>query len=150
MTQIGPVEYMVVSFPGNKFRGEIAPALAELTHTGVIRVIDLAFVSKAADGSVAAMELEDIDSDAGKAFQTIEAEIGELVSEDDLRAVGESLEPNSSAAVLVWEDIWASRLATAIREADGVLLDLERIPRPVVEAALSQAGAAPASKEESR
>jgi hypothetical protein len=141
---------MVVAFPGNKFRGEIAPALAELTHTGVIRVIDLAFVTRAADGSVAAMELEDIDSDAGKAFQTIEAEVGELVSEDDLLAVGESLEPNSSAAVLVWEDVWASRLANAISDADGVLLDLERIPRQVVEAALAQSAAAPGSKEDAR
>jgi uncharacterized membrane protein len=140
MTQIGPVEYMVVAFPGNKFSGQIAPALSELTQSGVIRVIDLAFVSKDADGSVSAMELEDIDSDAGKAFQTIEAEIGELVNEDDLRAVGETLEPNSSAAVLVWEDVWASRLATAISDADGVLLDLERIPRPVVQAALAHAG----------
>jgi hypothetical protein len=147
---MGPVEYMVVAFPGNQFRGEIAPALAELTHAGVIRVIDLAFVSRAADGSVTAMELEDIDSDAGKAFQAIEAEVGELVSEDDLRAVGESLEPNSSAAVLVWEDVWASRLANAISNAEGVLLDLERIPRPVVEAALAQAAATPASKEDAR
>jgi uncharacterized membrane protein len=140
MTQIGPIEYMVVSFPGNKFRGDIAPALAELANSGVIRVIDMAFVLKDADGSVAAMELEDIDSEAGRAFQTIESEIGELVNEDDLRAVGETLEPNSSAAVLVWEDVWASKLATAISEADGVLLDLERIPRPVVEAALAHAG----------
>lgn len=149
MTQIGPVEYMVVSFPGNKFRGDIAPALAELAHNNVIRVIDLAFVLKDADGSVAAMELEDIDSDAGRAFQTIEAEIGELVSEDDLRAVGETLEPNSSAAVLVWEDVWASKLATAISEADGVLLDLERIPRPVVEAALAQSGMTPGEEKTS-
>lgn len=149
MTQIGPVEYMVVAFPGNKFRGDIAPALAELANNDVIRVIDLAFVLKDADGTVAAMELEDIDSDAGRAFQTIEAEIGELVSDDDLRAVGETLEPNSSAAVLVWEDVWAAKLATAISEADGVLLDLERVPRPVVEAALTQAGKIPNQEEPS-
>jgi hypothetical protein len=133
---------MIVSFPGNKFRGEIAPALADLERAGTIRVIDLAFVMKDAEGSVRAVEIEDIDSDAARAFKMIEGAIGDLVNEDDLRAVGEELEPNSSAAVLVWEDVWAKRIANAIRDADGQLLDLERVPRPVVEAALQHAGAA--------
>jgi uncharacterized membrane protein len=133
---------MVVAFPGNKFRGEIAPALAELAKNDTIRVIDLAFVAKDGDGNVALVELEDIGSEAGRAFQTIEAAIGDLVNEDDLMAVGEELEPNSTAAVLVWEDRWAARLVNAIDRADGVLLDLERLPRPVVQAALQHAGVA--------
>jgi uncharacterized membrane protein len=141
MVEIGPVEYMVVVFPGNKFTGEIAPALAELVKSGTVRIIDLAFVSKDAEGNVAAMELEDLDSDAGAAFKAIEAEIGDLVNADDLQAVGEELEPDSSAAVLVWEDVWAAKLAKAIRDSGGVLLDLERLPREVVEAALAYAGA---------
>ena len=105
MAEIGPVEYMVVSFPGNKFKGDIASALEELVKSGTVRIIDLAFVIKDAAGDIVAMELEDLDSDAGKAFVAIEAEIGDLVNEDDLMAVGEVLEPNSSAAVLVWEDV---------------------------------------------
>jgi uncharacterized membrane protein len=133
---------MVVAFPGNKFRGEIAPALADLAKNDTIRVIDLAFVAKDGDGNVALVELEDIGSDAGRAFQTIEAAIGDLVNEDDLMAVGEELQPNSTAAVLVWEDRWAARLVNAISRADGVLLDLERLPRPVVQAALEHAGVA--------
>jgi uncharacterized membrane protein len=133
---------MIVAFPGNKFRGEIAPALADLERAGTIRVIDLAFVTKDADGTITAVEIEDIDSEAARAFKMIEGAIGDLVNDDDLRAVGEELEPNSSAAVLVWEDVWAKRLATAISNADGELLDLERIPRPVVQAALAHAGAA--------
>jgi uncharacterized membrane protein len=137
MAEIGPVEYMVVAFPGNKFTGDIVPALKELVDSGTVQIIDLAFVSKDADGNVAVMELEDIDSPAGKAFQALEAEIGDLVNEDDLRAVGEVLEPSSSAAVLVWEDVWAAKLAKAIRDAGGVLLDLERVPHEVVKAALS-------------
>jgi uncharacterized membrane protein len=141
MAEIGPVEYMAVAFPGNKFTGEIAPALAELVKSGTVRIIDLAFVSKDAEGNVAAMELEDLDSDAGAAFKAIEAEIGDLVNADDLQAVGEELEPDSSAAVLVWEDVWAAKLAKAIRDSGGVLLDLERLPREVVEAALAYAGA---------
>lgn len=130
---------MVVAFPGNRFRGEIASALEELVRSDTVRIIDLAFVMKDADGNVFMMELEDLGSDVGAAFQGLQSEIGDLVNEDDLQAIAEELELNSSAAVLVWEDAWAARLATAIREADGVVLDLERIPREVVDAALSYA-----------
>lgn len=136
MAEIGPVEYMAVSFPGNKFKGEIVPALKELVDSGTVRIIDLAFVVKDAEGNVAGMEVEELDSDAGKAFAALQAEIGDLVNQDDLMAVGEVLEPNSSAAVLVWEDVWATKLAKAIRDAGGVLLDLERVPHEVVQAAL--------------
>jgi len=138
MQEIGPVEYMVVSFPGNRFTGNIAPALGELVKSGTIRIIDLAFVTKDAAGNIAAMEAEDVDSDAGKAFKALEAEIGELVNGEDLMAVGEALEPNSSAAVLVWEDVWATKLAKAIRDAGGVLVDLERVPHEAVIAVLEQ------------
>jgi Family of unknown function (DUF6325) len=137
MAEIGPVEYMAVSFPGNKFKGEIVPALKELVDSGTVRIIDLAFVTKDVDGNVLAMEVEELDSDAGKAFAALQAEIGDLVNADDLQAVGEVLEPNSSAAVLVWEDVWATKLAKAIRDAGGVLLDLERVPHEVVQAALA-------------
>jgi uncharacterized membrane protein len=136
MAEIGPVEYMAVAFPGNKFKGEIAPALKELVDSGTVRIIDLAFVTKDADGNVVAMEVEELESDAGKAFAALQAEIGDLVNADDLQAVGEVLEPNSSAAVLVWEDVWAAKLAKSIRDAGGVLLDLERVPHEVVQAAL--------------
>ena len=137
MAEIGPVEYMAVSFPGNKFKGEIVPALKELVDSGTVRIIDLAFVMKDGDGNIAAIEVEELDSDAGKAFAALQAEIGDLVNADDLQAVGEVLEPNSSAAVLVWEDVWAAKLAKAIRDAGGVLLDLERVPHEVVQAALA-------------
>jgi uncharacterized membrane protein len=136
MADVGPVEFMVVAFPGNKFTGEITPALKELVTSGTIRIIDLAFVTKDADGNVAAMELEDLDSDVGQAFQAIEAVIGELVSQDDLMAVGKSLEPNSSAALLVWEDTWATKFVQALANAGAMVLDLQRVPRDVIDAAL--------------
>jgi uncharacterized membrane protein len=136
MADLGPVEFMVVAFPGNKFTGEITPALKELVNSGTIRIIDLAFVTKDADGNVAAMELEDLDSDVGQAFQAIEAVIGELVNQDDLMAVGKSLEPNSSAALLVWEDTWATKFVQALANAGAVVLDLQRVPRDVIDAAL--------------
>jgi hypothetical protein len=135
MDDIGPVEYMVVAFPGNRFKGEIAPALAELVESRTIRIIDLAFVAKDDDGNVAAFEISDLDPDVQDALTSMGAEETGLFSEDDLMAAGEEIDPGSSAALLVWEDVWATRLTEAIRGADGVLLDLGRIPHEVVVAA---------------
>lgn len=136
MAEIGPVEYMIVAFPGNKFRGEIAPALADLVDSNTIRIIDLAFVGKDAEGDVVAFELGDLDADVQEGFASFGAEAGGLLNDEDLMAAAEELEPNSSAALLVWEDVWAARLAKAIRDADGVLLDIERVPHNVVQDAL--------------
>jgi hypothetical protein len=141
MSEIGPVEYMIVAFPGNKFRGDIAPALKELVDSGTIRIIDLAFVAKGGDGEVVALEVSDLDADVQAAFEEIGGGATGLFNEDDLAAAAEELEPDSSAALLVWEDLWATRLAEAIRAADGVLLDLERVPHEVVVAARDWAAA---------
>src|SRR6476469_6365581 len=113
MEEIGPVEYMIVSFPGNRFTGEIAPALGKLVESNTIRIIDLAFVSKDADGSIAAFELS-------------------VIGEEDLMDAAEDLEPGSSAAMLLWEDIWAAELASAMRGAGGELVAIGRIPHDVV------------------
>jgi hypothetical protein len=127
---------MAVAFPGNKFTGNITPALVDLVESGTIRIIDLAFVGKNANGDVIAMELEELDSDTGKAFAALQATIGDLVNEADLKEIGAGLEPNSSAAILVWEDVWATRFVKALREAGGVLLDIQRVPYDVVQEAL--------------
>jgi hypothetical protein len=139
---IGPVEYVVVTFPGNELTGDIAAALEELVRGGTIRILDLAIVVKDDAGNVAGFEIEDSDSEAGRAFQRIQGEIGDLVSAQDLDAIGETLAPNSSAAILVWEDVWATRLRDALAAAGGELLELERLPLAVVEAALEQAESA--------
>lgn len=138
---IGPVEYLIVAFPGNQFKGEIVPALAELVEAGTIRIIDLAFVLKDADGAVVAMELGDLDSGVFKAFDALSPEGLGLLNEEDLAAAGEELEPNSSAALLVWEDVWATKLRDAILNAGGEVLDLERLPYEVVQAAVEFANA---------
>lgn len=142
MGNIGPVEYMVVAFPGNQFRGEIGPALQELVDSGTIRILDLAFVTKGPEGNIFAVEIEDLEDETGAQFRQFQSELNDLVNLEDLLAVAEELEPNSSAAVLVWEDLWASKLATAMRNANGRLLDLERLPREVVQDALAHAGVA--------
>jgi hypothetical protein len=135
MSEIGPVEYMIVAFPGNKFTGEIVPALQDLVESETIRIIDLAFVAKDADGEVAGFELADLDPDVQAALEKAGAEAAGLFNEDDLAAAAEELEPNSSAALLVWEDLWAARLADSIRDAGGELYDLGRVPHEIVVAA---------------
>jgi hypothetical protein len=137
---IGPVEYMIVAFPGNQFSGEIVPALKEQVDAGTIRIIDLAFVAKDVNGDVAAMEVEDLESEVGAAFsELIGSESGGLLNDEDIMAVAEDLEPNNSVALLVWEDVWAAKIADAIANAGGELWDLERVPREVVEAAVEYA-----------
>jgi hypothetical protein len=134
-TEIGPVDYLIVAFPGNEFRGEIAPALGELVDKGTIRIIDLAFVGKNADGEVVAFELTDVDPDIREGFEKAGVEVSGLFNEDDLMAAGEELEPNSSAALLIWENVWARDVAQKMRDAGGVMLDFERVPHEVVQAA---------------
>ena len=91
---------------------------------------------KDADGAVVTAEMGDLDSEVFKAFDALSPETMGLLNQDDLAAAGEELEPNSSAALLVWEDVWATKLRDAILNAGGELLDLERVPYEVVNAAV--------------
>jgi Family of unknown function (DUF6325) len=135
MEEIGPVDYAIVAFPGNKFRGEIGPAIADLVDAGTIRVIDIAFVGKNAEGDAIAMELTELDPDVQAALETAGVEVGGLLNEDDLVQAAEDLEPNSSAALLVWENVWARKVAQAMRDAGGELVAFERLPHEIVQAA---------------
>jgi uncharacterized membrane protein len=138
---IGPVEYGVVAFPGNQFKGEIAPALRELVESRTIRIIDLAFVLKDEDGNVAGIELEDAGSEVLRAFEAITYQRDGLISDDDLHKIGDALDPNSSALVMVWEDLWATKLAEAVRNAGGIVVDIQRVPYEIVQEAIDFAKA---------
>ena len=133
---IGPVEYGVIAFPGNKFKGEIAPALRELVESGTIRIIDLAFVLKDNDGNVAGVELEDAGHEVLKAFEAITYQRDGLISDNDMQEIGTALDPNSSALVMVWEDVWATKFADAVANAGGIVVDMQRVPRDLVKAAI--------------
>jgi hypothetical protein len=122
-----PVDLVLLGFPGNKFTGDIAPALRDLVSSGTVRILDLVFITKDADGNVAGVELSDL-GEAGAAFDDVDGEINELLTDEDIEAAGEELEPDASAALLMFENTWAGRLATAIREANGEVLAYERIP----------------------
>ncbi len=132
---IGPVEYIIVGFPGNKFNGEIAPELIALVESGTVRILDLIFIGKDADGNVVSFEIEDLEGFA--AFADLDADVGGLISPEDIEYAAAQLEPNSSAALLLWEDVWAAPFAKAVLDSGGVLLDGARIPHVFIEAALS-------------
>ncbi len=132
---IGPVEYIVVGFPGNEFKGEIAPALADLVDNGTIKIHDLVFITKDADGDFGAVEFDE--HDGLQAFASIDGEVGGVISNEDIAHAAEALEPNSSAALIVWEDLWAKPLLDAFVGANVVLLEGARIPHDIIEPVLS-------------
>ena len=138
--QLGPVDFALVAFPGNRFKGEIVPALKELVDNGTIRILDLVFVEKDDDGSVLVLELSEVDDATLGAFDDLDGEGSELLSDGDLELAAESLEPGSSALLVVWENTWASRLVHALRSADFRLLAHERIPADAVASAMNAGG----------
>ena len=148
MEEIGPVDYAIIAFPGNQFRGDIVPALGDLVDAGTIRIIDATFVGKDGDGNVVAFELTELAPDVQEALDALNIEVGGLFNEDDLADAAESLEPNSSAALLVWENVWARKVAQAMRDAGGELIAFER--HDVVQAAREWVLEQPRSREEAR
>jgi uncharacterized membrane protein len=137
MASMGPVEYVVIGFPGNRFKGEIVPAVAELVDNDVIRIIDVAFIKKDADGNVTMFEYDVLDDVLEYGFAAVDGEAGGVLSDEDLALAAETLEPDSSAAMIVWEHRWAARVAQAIRDAGGRIIAGERVPDEIVEQALA-------------
>jgi hypothetical protein len=125
---LGPVDWLVVEFPGSEFKGEIGPALNDLVDKGLVRVLDLLLLKKDADGSMEAYELGDLGEGEMGELRSYEAELAMLLSEDDVEAVAEALEPGSTAACLVYENTWAAPFASAMRRAGGELIADGRIP----------------------
>jgi hypothetical protein len=140
---IGPAEYILIEFPGNQFTGEIVPALGRLIENKTVRIIDLVFINKGADGTATTLEFDQLDELAP--FAALDGEAGGVLSKDDIAYAGAGLKPNSSAALLVWEDTWATELAQAIRNANGVIIEGARIPHDLIEQALSEVASASSS-----
>lgn len=133
--QLGPVEFMMFGFPGNRFRGEIGPALGDLVDAGTIRILDITFLTKDADGNVAGLEVTDLEPEVQAGLERLGAGGTGLFSEEDRLTAAEELDPDCSAALIVWEDVWAKEVADAIAAAGGVVVGHDRIPREVVAAA---------------
>ncbi len=136
---VGPVDVVILSFPGNEFNGKIAPAIVDLVERGVVRLLDVLFVTKDADGNVAALALADLGEDLGTVIAVSGDIPGGLLDDEDMADVADSLEPNSSAAMLVWENTWAATVTSAIADSGGQVVDYTRIPAEVVRALLTEA-----------
>jgi uncharacterized membrane protein len=137
MASLGPVEYVVIGFPGNRFKGEIVPAVAELVDNDVVRIIDVAFIKKDADGNVTMFEYDVLDDVLAYGFADVDGEAGGVLNDEDMELAAETLEPDSSAALIVWEHRWAARVSQAIRDAGGRIIAGERIPEEIVQRALA-------------
>jgi len=134
-----PVDVVIVGFPGNKFSGRIAPALMELVDNSTIRIIDLLFVSKDANGVITTIKAADVDADTGPGYLAINVVQPGALGPEDAEELEEDLAPNSSAMLIAFENIWARKLIEAARDADAVVMDHVRIPSDVVEAVVTAA-----------
>jgi hypothetical protein len=132
---IGPVDVYIIGFPGNNFSGQIVPAILEQVEKGNIRVLDVLFVSKDADGNVATLTIEDLGPE-GAAFVDVEVSSPGALNEEDADEVSEDLPLNSSALLIAYENTWMTNLVIAFAEADAVVIDQIRIPVDVVAAVI--------------
>jgi hypothetical protein len=136
LDELGPVDWIVVEFPGSRFKGEIAPALDDLVTRGVVRVLDLLLIRKGEDGALDFYELSDLDESELGTLRHYETALATLLSQEDVEAVAAAIEPGSTAALLVWENSWAAPFASAVRRAGGQLVASGRIPVQALLAAI--------------
>jgi hypothetical protein len=147
--ELGPVDYLVVEFPGSNFTGEIMPELNELVDRGIVRVLDLVMIKKDDDGSFEAFEVADIEPGLLGGIRELERELADLLSEDDVASVADALEPGSTAGLLVYENLWAAPFAAAVRRSGGQLVANGRIPVQGILAALADTAEEDAENAES-
>jgi uncharacterized membrane protein len=138
VSEMGPVDYILVEWPGRQPNGEVAPHLVDLVDRGLIRILDLSFVTKDEDGIVAGIELADL-GDGAAELEVFEGASSGLLSDDDLTEAAAALEPGTAAAVLVYENTWAAPFAAAVRRSGGQLVASGRIPVQAILAALDAA-----------
>jgi hypothetical protein len=131
---MGPIDYLVVEFPGNRMTGEGMPLLVDLVDRGIIRILDLVFIRKELDGSVSGVTVADLDGDGALDLAVFEGASSGLLGPDDITDAGAVLEPGSSAGMLVYENLWAAPFAAALRRGGGQVVASGRIP---VQAALA-------------
>ncbi|MEV5972723.1 DUF6325 family protein [Streptomyces sp. NPDC051921] len=139
---MGPVDYLVIEFPGNRMTGEAFPLLLDLVDRGIVRILDLLFVRKDTDGSVVAMELRDLDADGAFDVSVFEGSSSGLLGQDDLDEAGAVLQPGNAAGILVYENLWAAPLAGALRRSGAQLVAGGRIPVQALLASLDAVEAA--------
>jgi uncharacterized membrane protein len=140
MAEVSPtasVELAVIEFPGSKFTGEIAPALADLIGREIVTILDLVFVTKDLDGAVESIELMNLEDELAAPFRDLDGEVNGLLSDGDLQTAGAALTPGSSAVLIVWENTWARELTGAVVRAGGRLVAHDRLDAATVQEALA-------------
>ena len=147
--QLGPIDYMVVEFPGGRLTGEGLPLLVDLVDRRIIRVIDLLFVKKSLDGTIRAVEIGELDADGSRGLAVFNGASSGLLGEDDIEESGAALEPGCAAAILVYENVWAAPLAVSLRKGGAQLVAYGRIPVQALVGAFDQADGAAGSPSES-
>jgi uncharacterized membrane protein len=139
LEELGPIDYILLEWPDKQPKGEVAPLLADLVGRGIIRILDVAFMVKAEDGSVAALDLGALGEETE--FAEFAGFASGIMDQDDLEEAATALEPGTSAAVLIWENTWAAPVAVAMRKSGGQLVASGRIPVQAMIAALDAAEA---------
>jgi Family of unknown function (DUF6325) len=139
--EMGPIDYIIVEWPGRQPNGEAVPHLIDLVDRGLIRILDLAFIAKDEDGSVAALEIAELGEQVEE-FALFAGAASGLLSDEDIGEAAQALEPGASAALLVYENSWAAPFATAVRRSGGQLVASGRIPVNEILAALDAAESA--------
>ena len=140
LDELGPIDYIVIEWPGGQPKGEALPHLLELVDRGIIRILDIAVMAKDADGTVGALDLADLAAD--DAFGEFAGAASGLLAQDDLEEAAGVLQPGTAAAVLVWENRWAAPFAVAVRRSGGQLVASGRIPVQAIAAQLDALEAA--------
>lgn len=135
LREMGPIDYIILEWPSEPSGEEVVPLLLDLVERGIIRILDIAFVSKDEDGELTAIEVGDLGPTAA-AFGAFEGAASGLVDDDDLREAAAALEAGTSAAILVWENLWAAPIAVALRRSGGQLVASGRIPVQALVASL--------------
>lgn len=134
---LGPVDFIALEFPGNRFKGEILPDLLDLVEREVIRIFDLLIITKDPDGTVHVRELQELDPAEMSIVDPFKADVSQMITELDIQAIAEKLENNSTAGLMLIENLWAKKTMQSMVDANGRLVMFERIPHDVVEEALS-------------
>jgi hypothetical protein len=135
---MGPIDYLIVEFPGSRLTGRGFPMLVDLVERGIIRIIDLLFVKKEMDGSVVGLAIADLDHDGTLDLAVFQGASSGLLGRTEMDEAGTALEPGSSAAILVYENVWAAPFATELRRSGAELVAAGRIPASEVAAALDE------------
>jgi hypothetical protein len=148
LNEMGPIDYLLVEWPGRQPNGEVAPHLVDLVERGLVRILDLAFIAKAEDGSVAGLEISELGEEVEE-LKVFEGASSGLLSDEDTAEAAAALEPGTSAALLVFENRWAGPFASAVRRSGGQLVASGRIPVQAVLAALEAAEGAEAATTKS-